>query len=259
MNFKARLQPYQDRTEAARELFRAVQSHFQSPTNQQPPGRSPRPGSPPELVIGLCRGGVPLARGLAHWLGLPMDFLVVRKIARAENPELALGAVAEGAPEPASALNAELLDHAPEGTLSAARARAREELQKRIDRYRASHPRRSVAGKHVLLVDDGAATGATMRAAIESMRIGGASRVSVALPVAPEETVADLAKRADAVICPWCPAFFLSVGNHYRYFPQVSDEEVFANCTDGEGMRYPGALSAKATSPERTVAISDTS
>lgn len=248
MNLKPRIQPYENRAEAAIALCRAVQNHFQFPA----PGQIPKPGvkqtlSPPEMVIGLCRGGVPIARSLAHKLGLPMDFLVVRKISRPENPELALGALAEGGPATPDTVNTELLHHAPEGTLSAAGARARKELQDRIQRYRAHHPRRSIAGKHVLLVDDGAATGATMRAAIESMRAGGAVRVSVALPVAPEETLAELAKEADTVICPWCPAFFLSVGNHYRYFPQVGDEEVLAACA---APQHPVSTNTPWSSPE---------
>ena len=242
MEAKKHIQPYNDRAEAGRELARAVQSHFRS-THR---GDAPPPPSAagytvpfPEQVIGLCRGGVPVASSVARQLGLPMDFLVVRKIASPFNPELALGALAEGAPEPAEALNIDPFgNHADRGeTLASARKRAAEELQSRLTRYR-NHPL-SVSGQHILLVDDGAATGATMRAAIQSMRQHQAKRVTVALPVAPEETIVELAREADGVICPWCPAYFLSVGSHYRHFPQVTDEEVFAALDQSVGATAP--------------------
>jgi predicted phosphoribosyltransferase len=243
-----RLQPYEDRADAAAELARTVRDRM------PPPARGTRFPSAPDLVVGLCRGGVPIARGVARRLGLPADFLVVRKIALPGNPELALGALAEGGPEgaePVAFLNAGLLPHAPAGLLAAARARARAELEERIRRYRAGRPPCPVAGKHVLLVDDGAATGATMRAAIASVRARGAARISVALPVAPEETVRELEGDADAVVCAWCPAFFLSVGTHYRHFPAVDDTEVLAGCAERKTSEPGGVACAQNSAPAR--------
>lgn len=231
MHMPQRTQPYLDRSDAARELTRAIQCAF-PPPHDPPSGPPPRePGvhpATPELVIGLCRGGVPIALQIGRQLGIPTDILVVRKIAGQQNPEMALGAVAECSPAAVEVLNpcmSRQQEHA-DAALQTVRRAAYDELQRRVVRYRGSAPPVAVAGKRVLIVDDGAATGATMRAAIKSVRMRGARRVDIALPVAPEETLAELASDADGAICPWCPPFFLSVGSYYRHFPQVEDEEV---------------------------------
>jgi putative phosphoribosyl transferase len=225
-----RTQPYEDRIEAAEELAIAVEFHFSQPVSGERvhPGRIPAPANRPRLVVGLSRGGIPLSMRLARRLNLPWDFLVVQKIASESNPELAWGALAETGEEPAAFYNPQL-EHpglSRRELVAEASARAKEELERKTKQYRALHSAHNVFNDHVLLVDDGAATGATMRAAIRAMRKKGARRVSVALPVAPEETVAEIGKEADALICPWRPACFVSVGTHFRHFPQVTEAEV---------------------------------
>lgn len=228
----------------------------------------------PMVVIGLCRGGVPVARTVARILRVPFDFLVVRKLSSAANPELAIGALAEcgwpdsgqngvekeyrtgplcrhspwkrapSLPEIApelrpdfarnnaagviEVLNRDILAHLPDADAALTNAREREtaELRRRVMLYRAGAAAARLRGRRVILVDDGAATGATMRAAIASARKQGASEVIVALPVAPEEVCSELGLEADTVICPWMPAFFISVGSHYTHFPQVDDEQI---------------------------------
>jgi putative phosphoribosyl transferase len=225
-----RAQPYEDRIEAAEELALAVEFHFSDRVAKEkgPLGSIPPAANRPELVVGLTRGGIPLAMRVARRLNLPWDLLVVRKIALKSNPELAWGALAEAGEEPVAFYNPQLQHPGSSGKepVAEASARARKELEQKIMRYRALHPARNVSNAHVLLVDDGAATGATMRAAIRAMRKKGARRVSVALPVAPEETVAEIGEEADALICPWRPSCFVSVGTHFRHFPQVSEAEV---------------------------------
>jgi len=223
-------------------------------------------------VIGLCRGGVPVARTVARILRVPFDFLVVRKLASEANPELAIGALAEcwqadsprddgkekdqgerlrsdvqrkqGPSEPTKkprlppdfghnfgvieVLNRDVLAHIPDADAALANARDREnaELRRRVMMYREGSAPERLEGRRVVLVDDGAATGATMRAAIASARKRGAAEVIVALPVSPEDVCGELSQEADTVICPWTPTFFMSVGSHYTHFPQVEDEEI---------------------------------
>jgi predicted phosphoribosyltransferase len=226
VNPRPRNRPYADRTEAGRELAQSVESYFRKNSLQSPPPTA----HPPEIVLGLCRGGVPVAAQVALHLKLPLDLLVVRKIAHTTNPELALGAVAETGALPVAVLNEDLLQHASEIQLAldAARARAEEDLHSRTHRYRTQHRALPLNNLHVLLVDDGAATGASVRAGIRAARARGARSISVALPVAPHPVINELTAEVDAVICPWCPDYFTAVGCHYRHFPQVSDEEVLA-------------------------------
>lgn len=247
-------------------------------------------GRAPTLVIGLCRGGVPVARTVARILQVPFDFLVVRKLSTQSNPELAIGALAEcrqtersptkqdvdkrqpparrlptGADRKRDAsvkpeinscdheaqtdfrptsetnstvmevLNRDILAHLTDAEAALAGARDREtaELHRRVMLYRAGTAPRRLEGRRVILVDDGAATGATMKAAIASARKQGACEIIVALPVAPEEVCGELRKEADMVICPWTPAFFMSVGSHYTHFPQVEDEEIYEGAQRG--------------------------
>ncbi len=181
------------------------------------------------VVVGLARGGVPVAAGVAHALDAPLDVCVVRKLGAPAQPEFAFGAIAE-----VGGRVVEFLDDATvrELGLSASdvdsvRHVAASELSRRADLYRADRSPRDIRGKHVVLVDDGLATGATMRAAIQSVRQRAADAVTVAVPVGAPDTVARLRTAAD-VVCPITPADFFAVGYHYDDFSATTDDEIRA-------------------------------
>jgi len=207
---QTRNQPYEDRDEAGVCLAKVM---------------SDLRGARDAVVLGLSRGGVPVARRVADALELPMDVLVVRKLPSPGNPELALGAIAENGAE---VLNEDVLRWVSDkdAVLAQARAQQRVELRRRAALYRGDQPPVPLKDKHAVIVDDGAATGATARAAIVSARLSGANRVTVALPVAPPETCSELALEADDVRCPWTPVYFVSVAACYRHFSQVDDRQV---------------------------------
>jgi putative phosphoribosyl transferase len=221
---KTRTQPFEDRQEAALCLADTLSDLARSPwpAKESKPNKS---GTSHTVILGLTRGGVPLAHTVAHLLNLPFDILVVRKLPAPGNPELAMGAIAEHGAE---VLNEDILRWIvdAEETLASVCAREEVELERRQHLYRGGRKSHPLAGNHVVLVDDGAATGATMRAAIAAARKAGAARVTVALPVAPKETCEDLAAEADEVRCLWQPDWFQSVGSYYRHFPQVGDTQV---------------------------------
>jgi putative phosphoribosyl transferase len=176
------------------------------------------------VVLGLPRGGVPVAYEVARALDAPLDVIVVRKLGVPYQPELAMGAIGED--------GVRVLDHhvlgragVTEDELAAVERRERVELAVRVARLRRGRPRVDLTGRIALIVDDGIATGSTARAACRVARHLGAARVVVAVPVGPAATVHDLPE-ADAVVCPFTPARFLAVGSHYRDFTPVSDDTV---------------------------------
>lgn len=177
------------------------------------------------LVLALPRGGVPVAAEVAGRLGLDMDVLLVRKLGVPGHEELAMGAIATGG---AVVLNEDLLDQLQIGQAAIARVRAREqrELQRRERVYRGNRALPALAGREVVLIDDGLATGATMRAAVAAVRQQRPRKIVVAVPVAPPETVAILEREADAVLCLLTPSPFYGVGYWYQDFAQTTDEEV---------------------------------
>lgn len=177
------------------------------------------------VVLALPRGGVPVAYEVARALHAPLDVLVVRKLGSPANPELALGAIAGG---DVLVLNDDVLraeNVGPEELDRIARAEGRE-LRRRELAYRGDRPLPDIAGRSVLLVDDGLATGATMNAAIRAVYRMRPARVLVAVPAAPESTCAELAERVDEVVCATTPAPFCGVGASYWDFEQTSDAEV---------------------------------
>jgi putative phosphoribosyl transferase len=201
---------YADRAEAGRLLAEAVRDRL---------------GNEPAVVLGLPRGGVPVAAAVAEALQAPLDVLVVRKVGVPTQPELAMGAVAAGG---VAVRNEDVLGMLPEAA-QAFEAVARQELAevaRREHAYRAGRPAPTFAGRAAVLVDDGVATGATIRAAIAAARALGAARVVVAVPVASQEALALLQQEADEVICLQAPRYFYAVGAWYDDFPQVSDAEV---------------------------------
>ena len=179
------------------------------------------------LVLGLLRGGVPVAIEVAHALGAPLDLLAVRKLGAPGNPELAVGAVAEGG---TGVLDRQLARHLglTGERLERIVARETQELERRVARLRDGRPPRDVGGRTVVVVDDGLATGLSDLAAVEALRTRGAGRIVVAAPVASREAVALLSEAADEVVCVTVPERLLSVGRWYRDFEQVSDAEVLA-------------------------------
>lgn len=176
------------------------------------------------VVLGLPRGGVPVASEVAEALGAPLDVIVVRKLGVPFQPELAMGAIGEGG---ARVLDRRLLALAgvSDGDLAQIERRARDELDSRVARLRRGRQRIDLTGRVAVIVDDGIATGSTMRVACQVARELGAARVVVAVPVAPEESALGF-PGADEVVCVATPRDFRAVGHHYRHFSPTTDEEV---------------------------------
>jgi predicted phosphoribosyltransferase len=177
------------------------------------------------VVLGLPRGGVPVAYEVATALHAPLDLFLVRKLGLPEHPELAMGAIATGG---VVVLNDDVvrrLGVRPEVIRRATEQEGRE-LLRREQVYRENRPIVDVAGKTVILVDDGLATGASMRAAIAALRKFHPARIVVAVPAAPESTCAELKREVDEVVCAATPSPFFAVGESYWNFVQTTDEEV---------------------------------
>ena len=185
-----------------------------------------RPEDP--VVLGLLRGGVPVALEVALGLGAPLDVVIVRKVGVPGQPELALGAVGE---EDVRVRNASVIhDSGVTGAqLEAAEREAQAQVRIRAAAVRRVKPRIPLKGRTVVIVDDGVATGSTALAACQVVRTEGASRVVLAVPVAPAETVAALREVADEVVCLDLPRPFYSVGQFYDDFTQVEDDAVIAH------------------------------
>lgn len=197
------------------------------------------------VVVGMARGGVPVAAEVADALGAPMDVVVVRKIGAPDEPEFALGALAEaGVRVIADDVVAALGIRSDE--LDALVARQQRELDARLARYRGNTPPLPVQGRTVLLVDDGLATGRSARAAARSLRARGAERIVFAVPVAARQPLGQLRDVVDEVVCVEAPADLWAVGGWYRDFRPTSDAEVVALLE---------ARRATATPTERDVAI----
>jgi putative phosphoribosyl transferase len=177
------------------------------------------------LVLALPRGGVPVAVEIARRLDAELDIMLVRKLGAPGQRELAAGAIASGGIRVLNCSVIEGLDIS-DAALEEVTARELEELERRERVYRGDRRRPSIEGRCVILVDDGVATGATMRAAIAALRRQAPSRVVVAVPVAPRETVSVLETEADEVVCLATPEPFWAIGQWYRTFDQVSDDEV---------------------------------
>jgi len=202
---------YQDRSDAGQILARAVAAKIT-------PGES-------VVVLGLPRGGVPVAAAVAKALNATLDVIVARKLGVPFNPEYAFGAIASGG---ARYLNQSVVHGLAltEDQIAAVSAAETAELQRREQRYRGERPFPNLAGKTVILVDDGIATGATLRAAMLAVREMQPARLIVAAPVAPADTAAEIASKVDEFVCPIIADDFQAVGQFYRDFGQVEDAEV---------------------------------
>jgi len=202
-------QPFRDRHDAGRQLALELE-RFRS--------RSP-------IVLGLPRGGVPVAFEVADYLDAPLDVFVVRKLGVPGHPELAMGAVASGG---ALVLNREVLEfmHIPLPIVEDVAQREAAEVVRRDALYRDETPVLRVEGRTVLLVDDGLATGASMRAALSALRILGPARLIAAVPIAAPQVCHDLLDIAHEVVCAHTPEKFRAVSLWYKDFEQTSDDEV---------------------------------
>ncbi|TIR27696.1 MAG: phosphoribosyltransferase [Mesorhizobium sp.] len=178
------------------------------------------------IVLALPRGGVPVAAEVAKALRAPLDLVIVRKVGAPGNPELAVAAIVDGEP-PDVVLNREIVEAyaLDDGALRVLIAQERPELERRRAVYRGKDLPLSVTGKTVILVDDGAATGTTMKVAIRALKRRSPRKIIVALPVAPVDTADELAREAD-LICLNQPARFRALSYYYGSFPQLSDKEV---------------------------------
>jgi putative phosphoribosyl transferase len=202
--------PLTNRIEAGRLLADALQSYA---------------GGSDVLILALPRGGVPVAFEVARKLNVPLDLMLVRKLGVPGQRELAMGALASGG---SKVMNQELVEslRLSEATLQAVINEEEQELERRERAYRGNRPPPDVQDRRVILVDDGLATGATMRVAIAALRQQQPARIIVAIPVAPSSTVEKLRQEADEVFCLATPEPFFAIGRWYVDFSQTSDEEV---------------------------------
>ena len=184
-------------------------------------------GQPGVIVLGLPRGGVPVAYEVARALDAPLDVLLARKLGVPQQPELAMGAVAAGGLRVLHQAVIDALGITPD-VVDAVAAREGAEAARRERSYRAGRPPLDVAGRTVVVVDDGLATGSTMRAAVAALRALQAGRIVVAVPVGARETCRELAAAADEGVCVEAPADFHAVGQFYDDFTPTTDDEIRA-------------------------------
>lgn len=179
------------------------------------------------VVLGLPRGGVPVAAAVATALGAPLDVIVVRKLGVPYHRELAFGAIGEGG---VRVINDDVVRRgglSPSDIATVERAE-QTALVRQAEQFRDDRPRLALDGRTAIVIDDGVATGATASAACQVVRAQGAARVVLAVPVAPADTVARLRTQVDEVVCLSTPVLFSAVGEWYRDFSQTSDEEVIS-------------------------------
>ena len=201
---------YSNRAAAGRVLATRLSCYYKQPFTQ---------------VLALPRGGVPVAYPIAEALALPLDVLVVRKLGIPDYEEVAMGAIASGG---LYFFDEGILDRfqISSDSLNSVRMREQEELYRREKRYRQQRPPLNLKHQNIILVDDGLATGASMKVAIAAARQLQAAKIIVAVPVAPADTLQEIAQLVDDVICPATPSHFMAVGCWYEDFNQTSDTEV---------------------------------
>lgn len=224
--------PFVDRTDAGHRLADRLQ-HFRDED---------------VVVLGLPRGGVPVAYEVARALHAPLDIIVVRKLGVPYQRELAMGAIGEGG---VRVIDPGLVSRAmvSDDELHAVEARERAELERRAERFRRVRPRIPLAGRTAVIVDDGIATGSTARAACQVARAHGATRVVLAVPVAPPSSVDALSADADEVIALETPEWFLAIGEFYADFSQTTDDEVVDLLERAAGPATAAAAPPTAPSP----------
>jgi putative phosphoribosyl transferase len=177
------------------------------------------------IVLAIPRGGVVVGYVIAKTLNLPLDIIIPRKIGAPDNPELAIGAVAEDGITILDQYLIKYLGVSPEYVIEEAE-RQKQEIRRRLKLYRQGLSYPDLNGFDVIVVDDGIATGSTMKAALASVKNRGAASITVAVPVGPPSTIEELEKMADRVVCLYTPKLFQALGEFYKDFSQTSDEEV---------------------------------
>jgi putative phosphoribosyl transferase len=204
---------FQNRADAGRQLARRL-----LPLKDESP-----------VVLALPRGGVPVGHEVAEALGAPLDLVLVRKIGAPDQPELALGAVVDG-DRPETVLNQDLIDAlgVTDDDIRAIERRELAEIGRRRRMYLGRRARVPVAGRTAIVVDDGIATGATVRAALRAIRRQKPKRLVLAVPVAPAEVVAKIKAEVDDVVCLMTPEPFYAISIHYADFAQLADNDVMA-------------------------------
>ena len=215
------MRPFRDRYDAGRQLAERLTEYV---------GRSD------VLVLALPRGGVPVAYNVAAALDAPLDVFLVRKLGVPGQEELAMGAIASGG---VRVLNEHVVEMVgvSDQEIDEVAAREQQELERREREYRNGRPAPQIWGRTVILIDDGLATGSTMRAAVQAVRRQGASRVVVAVPVAAASTCDEFRAEVDDVVCAVTPEPFYAVGLWYEDFSQTTDEEVRRLLDDKESAR----------------------
>lgn len=205
--------PFQDRADAGRQLAQRLECFRGEDV----------------VVYALPRGGVPVAAPIAEMLKAPLDLALVRKVGAPQQPELAMGAIAEGTP-PVILRNEDIiaLCGVDDARFEKLCARERKELERRRAAYLGERQRADPFGRTAIVVDDGVATGATTRAALRAIRTLQPKRLILAVPVAPSDTLETLRPEVDALLCLESYAAFSAIGAYYRDFRQISDEEVIA-------------------------------
>lgn len=205
------MRPYKDRRDAGKHLARALT----------------RLGIQQPVVLALPRGGLPVAIEVAGALHAPLDLLVVRKLGVPGQPELAMGAIAEGSPSTVvTNLEVVRMAHVSPVEFEAVRKLEADELQRRCELYLDGRPRIDLTDRNVIVVDDGVATGSTVRAALRAVRARNARSVILALPAGACDTIQALKREADQVVCPAVSASFSGVSEFYDDFEQVGDRQV---------------------------------
>ena len=177
------------------------------------------------VVLAIPRGGVVVAYEIANALNLPLDVIIPRKIGAPDNPELAIGAMTE---DGTIIIDRRLVAYlgVNESYIEQESEKQKHEIERRLKIYRSKRTYPNLKGKDVIIVDDGIATGSTMKAALASVKNRGAKTVTVAVPVGPPDTIRELEKQADRVLCLYTPEYFAAIGQFYRDFEQTSDKEV---------------------------------
>jgi putative phosphoribosyl transferase len=203
-------EPFSNRREAGAELARRLERFA---------------GRPDVVVLALPRGGVPVAHEVARALGAPLDVFLVRKLGLPGHRELAMGAIASGG---VRVLNGDVITwyRVPKAIIDEAAREEQAELERRERVYREGRPAVELAGRVVLLIDDGLATGSTMKAAVQAVRAHKPSRIVVAVPVGAPDTCREFQTIADEIVCARTPQHFNAVGQWYRDFSQTTDGEV---------------------------------
>lgn len=222
---------FQDRTDAGRQLAARLGAYANRPDI---------------VVLGLPRGGVPVAFQVAKALNALLDVFLVRKLGAPGIEELALGAIASGG---TLVLNPEIVQELEisKAEIEEVAAREQKELERRERVFRGDRPPLQVRARTVIVVDDGLATGATMRAAVRALRQMSPARIVVAVPIAPRATCQEISQVADELVCLMVPGYFYAISVWYKEFPQTSDEEVRAllkTAGSEESMRLGKLLAA---------------